>query len=78
MAKKYLDVAYKDRDLAKRLGARWDPNVKRWYCPNGSELARIFAWRKEAIAQPHPHVSLAAVRRPRKTRPENFELSLFS
>ncbi len=45
MAKQYLNVDYKDKDLVKRLGGRWDPTVKKWYCPHGSELARIFKWR---------------------------------
>ena len=44
--KHYLNVAYKDRDLAKRLGAKWDPSVRRWYCPAGSPLSKIFGWRK--------------------------------
>jgi len=44
--KHYLNVAYKDRDLAKRLGAKWDPSVRRWYCPSGSPLSKIFSWRK--------------------------------
>lgn len=44
--KHYLNVAYKDRDLAKRLGAKWDPSVRRWYCPVGSPLSKIFSWRK--------------------------------
>jgi len=46
--KHYLNVAYKDRDLAKRLGAKWDPSVRRWYCLAGSPLAKIFSWRKAA------------------------------
>jgi len=46
--KHYLNVAYKDRDLAKKLGARWDPSVRRWYCPAGSPLSKIFSWRKAA------------------------------
>jgi len=46
--KHYLNVAYKDRDLAKRLGAKWDPSVRRWYCPAGSPLSKIFSWRKAA------------------------------
>ena len=46
MAKRYINVAYKDRDMAKRLGARWDPSVKRWYCPAGSALAKAYSWRK--------------------------------
>ena len=44
--KTYIDVAYKDRDLAKRLGARWDASAKRWYCPSGSTLALIYKWRR--------------------------------
>jgi hypothetical protein len=77
MAKRYLNVSYKDRDLAKRLGARWDPSVKRWYCPAGSPLATIFEWRKEA------HLSnalKAQVFKEPKNRTvaqnENFELPL--
>ena len=47
MAKKYLDVRYEDRELAKRLGAKWDPAIRRWYCPSGSPLAKIFQWRAQ-------------------------------
>ena len=46
MTKRYINVAYKDREMAKRLGARWDASVKRWYCPPGSALAKIYSWRK--------------------------------
>jgi len=42
ITKKYLDVKYADRELAKRLGARWDPSVQRWYCPVNAPLATIF------------------------------------
>jgi exodeoxyribonuclease VII large subunit len=45
MTKRFLDVAYEDRDLAKRLGARWDPALKRWYYAKGSPLAKVFGWR---------------------------------
>ena len=48
MTKRYLDVSYDDRELAKRLGAKWDPSVRRWYCPAGSPLAKIFKWRADA------------------------------
>ena len=54
-AKKFLNVKYTDRELAKRLGAKWDPSVQRWYCPAGSPLATIFKWRAEA-AEPKPAV----------------------
>ena len=49
--KTYINVAYKDRDLAKRLGARWDPSVKRWYCPSDSTLALIYMWRTAPVSQ---------------------------
>lgn len=64
MMKRYINVAYKDRDTAKRLGARWDPSVKRWYCPPGSVLAKAYAWRKAPagglVAADHVSPSVAA------------------
>ncbi len=73
MAKKYLNVSYDDRDLAKRLGARWDPSVKKWYCLPGSPLAKIFSWRGEAQGQVTPRKSSKP---PSATL--NFELPLAS
>ena len=67
-AKKYLDVKYTDRELAKRLGARWDPSVQRWYCPVGAPLATIFKWRAEST-EPAPSTRYPA-------QNENFELPL--
>ena len=29
----YLTVPYKEKDEAKKLGARWDPDSKLWYIP---------------------------------------------
>ncbi len=29
----YLNVPYKEKDEAKKLGARWDPDSKLWYIP---------------------------------------------
>ncbi|WP_165177884.1 zincin-like metallopeptidase domain-containing protein, partial [Desulfovibrio sp. ZJ369] len=37
-AKTYLHVAYKDKEAAKSLGARWDGRQKRWYAPQGTNL----------------------------------------
>ncbi len=69
MTKQYLNVSYEDRDLAKRLGARWDPSVRKWYCAKGSALSKIFAWRaapKASAAPAKPHVA----------QNQNFELQL--
>jgi len=69
MTKQYLNVSYEDRDLAKRLGARWDPSVRKWYCAKGSALAKIFAWRAAPTAS-------AASAKPHVAQNQNFELQL--
>lgn len=28
----YLSVPFSDKNKAKELGCRWDPNKKKWYC----------------------------------------------
>lgn len=28
----YLNVPFRDKDDAKELGCRWDPDRKKWYC----------------------------------------------
>lgn len=32
----YLDVPYEDREIAKRMGAKWDAEARKWFC-RGSE-----------------------------------------
>ena len=29
----YLNVPYEEKDAAKKLGARWDPEQRKWYIP---------------------------------------------
>ncbi|WP_297849119.1 zincin-like metallopeptidase domain-containing protein [uncultured Desulfovibrio sp.] len=41
LAKTYLHVPYKDKEAAKALGARWDGKQKRWYAPEGTDLAPL-------------------------------------
>lgn len=76
MVKKYLNVSYADRDLAKRLGARWDPAVKRWYAPKGSAILKILAWRQESRAVSHAANASSLV--PQPPLGSNFELPLAS
>ncbi len=40
----YLDTAFKDKERVKALGARWDPDARRWYVPVGLDLAPFEAW----------------------------------
>ena len=54
----YLDVPFKDKDAAKALGARWDVQARKWYIPEGSELAPFHRWlsRELQTAQPQSAV----------------------
>lgn len=81
MTKQYLNVAYKDKDLVKRLGGRWDASVKRWYCPHGSDLAQIFSWRAPRTklverAEINLIAAAQAQRQHRKVQAETGQLSL--
>lgn len=35
----YLNVPYAERELAKKHGAKWNPDKKQWYLPAGVEMA---------------------------------------
>lgn len=62
MSKRYINVSYQDRDMAKRLGARWDASVKRWYCPPNSALAKVYSWRKASSGAELPHINFGEAR----------------
>lgn len=44
MSRTFLTVAFREKDAAKALGARWDGTERRWYVPDGLELAPFAAW----------------------------------
>ena len=44
MTQTYLVVPFKDKDQAKALGARWDSAAKKWYAPEGKDVAVFNAW----------------------------------
>lgn len=43
-ARTYLNVPFSDKDEAKQLGARWDPEAKRWYVPENLSPASFERW----------------------------------
>lgn len=51
MASTYLTVDYKEKDAAKALGARWDAAQRRWFVPEGRDLAPFAAWICAASSQ---------------------------
>lgn len=44
MSRTFLTVAFREKDAAKALGARWDGTERRWYVPDRMELAPFAAW----------------------------------
>jgi exodeoxyribonuclease VII large subunit len=44
MANTYLTVAFKDKEAAKALGARWDSIQRQWFVPEGRDLTPFAAW----------------------------------
>jgi exodeoxyribonuclease VII large subunit len=44
MANTYLTVAFKDKEAAKALGAKWDGVRKQWFVPEGRDLAPFVTW----------------------------------
>lgn len=54
MARVDLDVPYSQKDEAKSLGARWDPQAKVWYVPDGTEVGPLARW----LPLPHDNFDL--------------------
>lgn len=44
MAVTYLQVEFREKDLVKSLGARWDGGNKRWFVPTHLDLALFARW----------------------------------
>lgn len=40
----YLDVPFTEKDAAKRLGARWNPNMKKWYVEKRFDYPKFAKW----------------------------------
>jgi exodeoxyribonuclease VII large subunit len=40
----YLSATYAEREKVKALGARWDPDVRKWYVPTGRDLSVFAQW----------------------------------
>ena len=42
--KTFLAVPYKEKEQAKKLGAKWDKDNKLWYAPEGTDLTPLAVW----------------------------------
>jgi hypothetical protein len=47
-----LNVPIREKDQARRLGARWDPARKVWYVENVENLEAFLRWIPERLKRP--------------------------
>ncbi len=52
--KTFLAVPYKEKEQAKRLGAKLDKENKLWFAPEGTDLNQLSAWLPEKARKPEP------------------------
>lgn len=45
----YLDVPYSEKDNAKQLGAKWNPELKKWFIPTGLDITAFIKWVPKEI-----------------------------
>lgn len=55
--KTFLAVPYKEKEQAKKFGAKWDKENKLWYAPEGTDLTPLAAWMPEKAPAPEPSMS---------------------
>lgn len=39
-----LNVSYDDKDIVKKLGAHWNPNLKKWYVQDEQDYEKFIPW----------------------------------
>ncbi|UZA18164.1 ssDNA-binding domain-containing protein (plasmid) [Moraxella bovis] len=47
----YIYAPYEDKDKVKALGAKYDPDVKMWYVPEGVDKAKFSQWTTKPQAE---------------------------
>lgn len=48
----YLNVPYAEKELAKKLGAKWDREAKSWFIPIGIQPESFDRWLRPIVVQP--------------------------
>lgn len=49
----HLNVPYAEKDEAKALGARWNPQRKTWFIEDKEDLTPFLKWIPEILLRPH-------------------------
>ena len=47
-----LKVPFEDKDMARRMGARWDAGRKTWYLENVKDMRPFIRWMDERLLVP--------------------------
>jgi hypothetical protein len=45
----FLNVPFAEKDKAKRLGARWDSAMRKWYVPHNLDINLFSQWLPEGL-----------------------------
>jgi len=53
----YLDCPFDEKDDAKNLGARWDPELRKWYVPEHLEVKDFQRWLPDFDTEPRKALS---------------------
>ncbi len=58
----FIDVPFQEKDQAKALGARWDPQSRRWYVPAGIALLAFEKWLPAFPSPDDPELAVLGLR----------------
>jgi len=78
--RKFIEVAFAEKDEAKRLGALWEPTVRKWYVPTGLNR-RLFRWPDALLPAEMWSIRFPSdkpPKRPRQEKPPNPDRSTVS
>lgn len=65
----YLNIPYSEKDEARRLGAKWDIAVKKWYVMDLPNLEPFLQWMDVRVTRPFiPKVP--GTKPPKHSRPD--------
>lgn len=45
----FLDVPFSEKDKVKRLGAKWDGAMRKWYIPHGMDVHLFKPWWPQVL-----------------------------
>lgn len=51
----WLSVPYEEKNIAKKAGARWNPEKSLWYAPAGTDLTSLKKWLPASLSAASPN-----------------------